>query len=125
MGIELEALATQLNQREDLQLRSEKLYLYFLQLGKSAYTGKPIDLNDIFDDKIYDVDHIIPQSKLKDDSIDNKVLVERSFNDEKGDKYPIAKYFDWITPEIKEFWKILNKNKLMSDKKYQRLIRTE
>ena len=125
IGIELEALASQLSQREDLQLRSEKLYLYFLQLGKSAYTGKPIDLNDIFDDKIYDVDHIIPQSKLKDDSIDNKVLVERSFNDDKGDKYPIAKYFDWITPEIKEFWKILNKNKLMSDKKYQRLIRTE
>ena len=35
---------------------------------------------------MYDVDHIIPQSKIKDDSINNKVLVKQSLNKEKSDE---------------------------------------
>lgn len=51
--------------------------------GISLYTGKPIVGSDLFSGK-YDIDHIIPQSRLFDDSYSNKVLCERSLNIEKG-----------------------------------------
>ena len=31
-------------------------------------------------DKAYDVDHIYPRSKIKDDSLDNRVLVSKQLN---------------------------------------------
>lgn len=49
-----------------------------MQLGRSVYSGEKIDLNEL--DKKYDIDHIIPQAKLKDDSFNNMVLVERELN---------------------------------------------
>ncbi|TVR42497.1 MAG: type II CRISPR RNA-guided endonuclease Cas9, partial [Cryomorphaceae bacterium] len=49
----------------------------------SIYSGKPIQRADIFSPK-YDIDHIIPQAKLFDDSFSNKVLCERSWNEEKS-----------------------------------------
>ena len=44
------------------------MYLYYLQNGKCAYTGEPLDL------KIASIDHIIPRSLVKDDSFDNLCL---------------------------------------------------
>lgn len=51
----------------------------------SIYTGQPIQASRLFDSD-YDIDHIIPQSRLFDDSMSNKVLCERSLNIEKGNK---------------------------------------
>ncbi len=55
----------------------EKLYLYFIQNGKCLYSGKKLNIDEL---SLYEVDHIIPQSYRKDDSIDNKALVIRSEN---------------------------------------------
>lgn len=44
------------------------------------YTGENIDLGDLFNKNLYDIDHIYPQSKIKDDSLDNRVLVKKTTN---------------------------------------------
>lgn len=80
-------LRDDLEKQTDDQLRRKKVYLYFMQLGKSVYSGEKIDLNEL--DENYDIDHIIPQAKLKDDSFNNMVLVERKLNNKKQDEYPI------------------------------------
>lgn len=51
---------------------------------KSLYSGQPISPSRLFNTDEYDVDHIIPQSRLFDDSFTNKVLCESSLNREKG-----------------------------------------
>ena len=119
---DIEELTKELNREEmtDSKLRSERLYLYFLQLGKCAYTGNRIDLEDLMGNR-YDVDHIIPQSMTKDDSIDNKVLVERQKNAEKSNQYPLPIGFT----NQQSFWRILKEKQLMSTEKYNRLRRTE
>jgi len=53
--------------------------------GISIYTGNTIQASDIFGGK-YDIDHIIPQSRLFDDSFSNKTLCERALNIEKGNQ---------------------------------------
>lgn len=103
----------------DLRLRSERLYLYFMQLGKCAYTGQIINLEQLNTD-LYDVDHIVPRSLTKDDSLDNKVLVLREKNRQKSDRYPLWEGFS----DQKSFWKRLYDQKLMSEKKYSLLTRT-
>lgn len=80
-------LRDDLQKQTDDQLRRKKVYLYFMQLGRSVYSGEKIDLDKL--DENYDIDHIIPQAKLKDDSFNNIVLVERKLNNKKQDEYPI------------------------------------
>lgn len=62
---------------------------------KDLYTNEYIQKNQLFS-KLYDIDHIIPQSRLFDDSFSNKVLVPRSVNLDKGNKtaydYILDKY---------------------------------
>lgn len=50
-----------------------KEYLYFQQLGRDALTGEVLDLKQI---KSYSLLHIIPRSKMADDSMNNKVLTK-------------------------------------------------
>lgn len=102
----------------DMMLKSKKYYLYFLQLGKCAYSGKTIDLKNGLSD--YDIDHIIPQARVKDDSFDNMVLVEGKLNKEKSDTYPLPSHLRQET-----LWKSLVNAKLMSNEKYSRLVRTK
>lgn len=80
-------LRENLEKQTDDKLRRKKVYLYFMQLGRSVYSGEKIDLDKL--DENYDIDHIIPQAKLKDDSFNNMVLVERELNNKKQDNYPI------------------------------------
>lgn len=54
----------------------------------SVYSGKPIPRSEIFGRK-YDIDHIVPQAKLFDDSYSNKVLCERTWNEEKSNETAI------------------------------------
>lgn len=60
-------------------MRSDKLFLYYSQMGRCMYSGDAIDLDELFTNR-YDIDHIYPQSKVMDDSIDNRVLVKRDLN---------------------------------------------
>ena len=106
--------------RDDSAYRSDRLYLYYTQMGKCMYTGEPIDLDKIYDQTVYDVDHIFPQSKVKDDSLDNRVLVKRVANAKKTDIYPISKE---IRDKMHAFWSMLLKKDLISKKKYERLTR--
>ena len=56
----IDELLTELNDKTDSQLRQERLYLYFKQLGRCAYTGQLIRLEELNGD-LYDVDHIMPR----------------------------------------------------------------
>ena len=85
------------------------------------YTGRPIDLEKMLrDNKTYDIDHIYPQSKVMDDSLDNRVLVEKIYNQEKTDIYPID---EKIRKKMQPFWKSLTDGGFISEEKYKRLTR--
>ena len=114
-------LRERLEKTDDGRLRSEKIFLYFMQLGKCAYTGKSISFDELDDNTKWNIDHIWPQAKIKDDSIDNKVLVDSNANGAKGDKYPISSD---IRSKMTGFWHALYKKNMMSEKKYQRLMRS-
>lgn len=103
------------------KLRSKKLYLYFTQMGRCMYTGEPIDLNDLFNDNLYDIDHVYPRHFVKDDSIHNNlVLVNKPKNAHKSDSYPIEAGIR-KNPEIAGLWKKLKDNGLITEEKYRRL----
>lgn len=118
---EARALREQLEAKEENDLQSEKLFLYFMQLGRCMYSGQPISLDALFADKRYDIDHIRPQSRVKDESVwNNKALCLAELNGNKGDTYPIrADIRQRMTP----FWSLLHSRGLMSDEKYRRLTR--
>lgn len=107
--------------KETLKLKNKHIYLYFKQGGLDFYTGLPIDFNDLLNSNKYDVDHIYPQSKIKDYSLDNLVLVNRVDNQKtKGDTYPIPQN---IKERCSTLWKYFHAKKLISDEKYARLTR--
>ena len=68
-------------------LKSDLLFLYFTQLGRCMYSLEPIDIEELKDNSKYDIDHIYPQSLIKDDSITNRVLVKKTLNNSKSDKF--------------------------------------
>lgn len=108
----------QLQGYDEGPLRSAKLYLYFTQMGKCMYSGESIDLARLAVD--YDIDHIYPQSAVKDDSLDNRVLVKRELNAAKKDRYPLA---EDVRKAMRPFWAELKKRGFISDEKYRRLTR--
>lgn len=105
----------------DNKLQSDKLFLYYMQLGRSMYSGKAIELEKLGESKLYDIDHIFPQAVVKDDSIlNNKVLVLSEENGEKSDHYPIKAS---VRNKMKQYWKKLRGKELITDEKYRRLTR--
>lgn len=120
-GEQAAELAAELETKADADLRRDRLYLYFTQMGRCMYTGKEINIKDIFSPELYDVDHIYPQSLVKDDSLNNRVLVDRKANAEKGDTYPLK-------PEIRKanqsYWHMLLEKGFISKRKYERLVRS-
>lgn len=110
-----------MSKKDETEFRRDALYLYFTQLGRCMYTGQPIDINKLYDRTIYDIDHIYPRSKIKDDSLDNRVLVLKTANSAKTNTYPINRD---IQNSRKSFWAMLRSKELISEKKYERLTRT-
>ncbi|MEG1946824.1 MAG: type II CRISPR RNA-guided endonuclease Cas9 [Lachnospiraceae bacterium] len=110
----------EIDKREEGDYRSDRLYLYYTQKGLCMYSGEPINLAQLFDKNVYDVDHIYPQSKTKDDSIENRVLVKREINAKKTDVYPLT---GEIQKLMQNHWKLLHEQKFIGDKKYDRLTR--
>ena len=108
------------------KLRSKKLYLYYMQMGRDMYTGEEIELARLFDDNLYDIDHIYPRHYVKDDSIiNNLVLVNKAANEHlKKDLYPIPAQIA-SNPKVRELWNSLHKSKLITDEKYHRLVSRE
>lgn len=106
---------------EESALRRDKLFLYYTQFGKCMYSGEPIDLETALrDDTTYDIDHIFPRSRIKDDSIENRVLVKSVLNREKTNTYPVSQE---IRSRMLPFWSMLHDKKMIGDKKYDRLKR--
>lgn len=110
----------ELGNTEENRLRSDKLYLYYTQKGRCMYSGEVIELEDLWDNRKYDIDHIYPQSKVMDDSLDNRVLVKKTYNAEKTDTYPIR---EDIRKDRRGFWSALLEGGFISKEKYNRLTR--
>lgn len=103
------------------EITSQRLFLYFIQEGKCLYTGTPLNIEDIENQSLYEIDHIIPRSLIKDDSIDNKALVLKECNQDKKASYVLPSKFR--NSKQKVWWKHLKDNGLMSAKKFHNLIR--
>lgn len=113
---------SELEEKGDNKLRSDRLFLYYAQMGRCMYSGEKIEIDDLYNDNLYDIDHIYPQSKVMDDSLDNRVLVKKILNAEKSDNYPLKKE---IRDKNKGFWKMLLDKEFISKEKYKRLVRSE
>ena len=106
----------------EARFRSKKLYLYYTQKGRCMYTGEPIDLGDLFNDNLYDIDHIYPRHFVKDDSIEkNLVLVKKQINSHKSDNYPLESE---IRTTQYAWWKHLCDGNFITKEKFERLTRT-
>lgn len=108
----------ELKEREPRALDDERLTLYFMQCGKCMYSGKSLDINKL---QTYQVDHILPQSYVKDDSFENKVLVYADENQRKLDSLLLEQ--ELIT-RMRGFWRSLRDAELIGDKKFNNLTRT-
>ena len=103
---------------DNIQLQNDRLFLYYLQNGKDMYTGKPLDINQL---SSYDIDHIIPQAFIKDDSLDNRVLTSSKDNRGKSDNVPSLE----VVQKRKTFWQQLLDSKLISERKFNNLTKAE
>ncbi|WP_395318699.1 type II CRISPR RNA-guided endonuclease Cas9 [Fructilactobacillus frigidiflavus] len=96
---------------------TDRLYLYFTQGGKDLYTGEPLDIDNLSN---YQIDHILPQSFILDNSLDNRVLTSIRNNQIKKDNLP----GEFFGPKMHTFWKQLKEAHLISNKKYYNLMLT-
>ena len=114
-------LLNEIKDQEESLFRWDNLFLYYTQLGRCMYSLEPIELSELKSKNIYDQDHIYPKSKIYDDSIENRVLVKKNLNHEKGNTYPIPEGV--LNKKCYSYWKMLYDKKLIGEKKYTRLIR--
>lgn len=116
-------LSNELNKLDNKDI-SKKVFLYFIQNGKSLYSphGKSLDLDLILAKKDnYEIDHIVPRTLIPDDSLDNLALVFRDENQNKSSSFVLPE--EYRTPENIRYWKHLNEIGLISTKKYNNLCR--
>lgn len=109
--------------RKDNKFVYDKFYLYFMQAGRDAYTGKPIPIDEVTTG--YQIDHILPQSFIKDDSLDNRVLVASPVNNGKSDNVPVKMFGNRQAANlgitISAMWKKWLDLGLISERKYKNL----
>lgn len=110
--------------KEEVDFRIKKLYLYYLQQGKCMYSGEEIKLHDLLtNNSSYDIDHIYPRHFIKDDSLENNlVLVKKEINNRKSDTFPIERD---IQKRMSSFWKALCDKRFITKEKCNRLLRVE
>ncbi|HPF00782.1 MAG TPA: type II CRISPR RNA-guided endonuclease Cas9 [Bacteroidales bacterium] len=102
-----------------------KLYSELEPRGfKTLYSNTYISPEKLFS-KEFDIEHIIPQSRLFDDSFSNKTIECRSANIEKGNEtafdYIAAKYDDNYLQDYLSNIEVLFKNGNISKAKYNKL----
>lgn len=94
---------------------------------KNLYTDEKIDYEKLYS-KTYDIDHIIPQSKVFDDSFSNKVLVPRQSNLDKGNKTAYDFMSNKSAENLEKYLSIVEtlfKEKKITKAKYQKLLKQE
>lgn len=89
--------------------------LYFLQNGRDLYTNETINIDRLSE---YDIDHILPQSLVKDDSLDNRVLTSARINREKNDTFASEKFGRKMGAQ----WREIHWNGLMTQRKLNHLL---
>jgi CRISPR-associated endonuclease Csn1 len=75
--------------KEEKIPKNQELKKYALWLSQkcvSPYTGKIIPLNKLFDSSQYEIEHILPKAKIKNDSFDNLIISEWGVNKAKGNE---------------------------------------
>lgn len=98
---------------------------------KDLYTNEYIARQDLFTKK-YDIDHIIPQASLFDDSFSNKTLVPRHANEKKGNRtafdyidndYGAVKLAEYLE-RVETLYQVNNKSKEegVGKAKYKKLL---
>lgn len=107
----------ELEQNKD-NLSDDRIYLYFTQLGKCMYSGKPLHIDELSN---YQIDHIIPRSYTTDNSIENRILVIADENQRKKDSLLLS---ETVVNKMKNYWDKLYELKLIGDKKITNLTRT-
>ncbi len=107
----------ELKKKQNERTLTEKMYLYYLQNGKCLYSGEKLELDNL---NLYEVDHIIPRTYIKDDSIDNKALVIRKENQRKRDNLLLS---EEVISKQQQWWESLYKSNLITPKKYFNLTR--
>lgn len=124
IGKEAATWKKEIEDRRDADFNSKKMYLYYMQKGKCMYTGEEIDLDELMvANGKYDIDHIYPRHFVKDDSLENNlVLVNKNSNAYKSDDYPLTMQ---TQSSMKEHWKYLKNHQLITEEKYNRLTRTK
>ena len=124
LDVDFAELDKQLEDNKD-KLRSDKTYLYFTQLGRCMYSMKKINFGDLLSsNNMYDIDHIYPQSLVKDDSFSNKVLVLKEYNNKKQDNL-LFEMEGFLHPEAFKFFRVLLDKELITKEKYSRLTKKE
>lgn len=74
--------------REDKKL-IQRIRLWEEQGRKCIYTGKTINICEVFDGSKYDIEHTIPASISFDNELKNLTLADKSYNnDYKGKRFP-------------------------------------
>ena len=101
-----------------------KIRLWYQQEKRCAYSGREIPIAKLINNKAeYEIDHILPLSLTFDDGLDNKVLVERIANQEKGQRTPFQAMplltNSWSWGEFKHY--VVN-NSRFSKKKREYLL---
>jgi CRISPR-associated endonuclease Csn1 len=69
--------------REEKIPKNKEIKKYALWLSQkcvSPYTGKIIPLSKLFDQGQYEIEHVLPKARIKNDSFDNLVISERGVN---------------------------------------------
>lgn len=114
-----ESIKTRIMQEQGMSFHSiskydiERYKLYIEQNGICPYSQKEIKVGEMLTDK-YQVDHILPYSLYKNNSMINKTLVLKSENQDKLDKTPVQ----YLSGEnLNNFIKYINSNSNISDKK--------
>ena len=122
-AIEDDRIKAEIDGTPEASFNSRNLYLYYVQKGKCMYCGRKLDLDELNTANTVDRDHIIPQSKIVDNSIHNNlVLTCKEHNSNKSDTYPISSE---IQMKMGGFWRELREQGFMTKEKYDRLTRTE
>jgi CRISPR-associated endonuclease Csn1 len=95
---------------------------------KATKKHSKIKLADVFREDLYDIDHIIPQSRYADDSLNNKVLTSRPLNQLKNKRLAfefieqqygtdiLNCYEKYVTDQFADFKYKAKKSNLLTDK---------
>lgn len=110
----------ELKTMSDDKLNDDMVYLYMLQMGKSMYSGKPLDLRNL--STTCEIDHIVPRHYIKDDGIENRVLVLKQENQEKSGTLALKKS---VRDEMTPFWAFLKSKGFIAKKKFLNLTKSE